>query len=153
MIQEHFYDPVSHSGFIEIKLRNLRRNLHDDQRRYHRKRYRMSDASTESISLKMSAKDEESTQVWTTVTKWMKPSPENLTTIKVGMEQTYTSRRLWIANQSPTVNEIFEQYPRFADMPYLVRTGKVWAVSSGLWLWNNCWRNLFFVVLICCTVL
>lgn len=117
---EHFYDPVSHSGFIEIKLRNLRRNLHDDQRRYHRKRCRMSDSSTESISFKISAEEEESNQVWTTVTKWMKPSPENLNTIKVGMEKTYTSRRLWIVNKSPTVNEIFEQYPRFADMPYLL---------------------------------
>ncbi|XP_057213728.1 uncharacterized protein LOC130568741 isoform X2 [Triplophysa rosa] len=119
---EHFYDPVSHSGFIEIKLRNLRRNLHDDQRRYHRKRCRMSDTTKESISLEMSAEEEESTQVWTTVIKWMKPSPENLTTIKVGMEKTYTSRRLWIANKSLTVNEIFEQYPRFADMPYLLDT-------------------------------
>lgn len=119
VIQEHFYDPASHSGFIEIKLRNLRRNLHDDQRRYHRKRCRMSDSS---ITFKMSAEEEESSQVWATVTKWMKPSPENLNTIKVGMEKTYTSRRLWIVNKSPTVNEIFEEYPRFADMPYLVIT-------------------------------
>ncbi|XP_063076031.1 uncharacterized protein LOC134466064 [Engraulis encrasicolus] len=39
---EHFYDPVSHCGFIEMKLRNLRRSLQDDQRRY-RKRRRSSD--------------------------------------------------------------------------------------------------------------
>lgn len=79
----------------------------------------------------MSAEEEESTQVWTTVIKWMKPSPENLTTIKVGMEKTYTSRRLWIANKSPTVDEIFEQYPRFADMPYLVRTSSIVQVHQA----------------------
>ncbi|XP_039511737.1 uncharacterized protein LOC120467042 [Pimephales promelas] len=49
----------------------------------------------------------------------MKPSPENLNTIKSGMEKTYNNRRLWVANKSPTVKEIFEQYPRFVDMPYL----------------------------------
>lgn len=123
-IQEHFYDPVSHSGFIEMRLRNLRRKLHDDQRRYQRKRSRISDSSGVSITLEITAEgeEEESSREWTTVIKRMKPSPENLNTIKTGMEKTYSNRRLWVANKSPTVKEFFEQYPRFVDMPYLVRT-------------------------------
>ncbi|KAI2653585.1 DNA double-strand break repair Rad50 ATPase [Labeo rohita] len=123
---EHFYDPVSHSGFIEMRLRNLQRKLHDDQRRYQRKRSRISASSGVSITLDITAEGEEdSTQEWTTVIKRVKPSPENLNTIKLGMEKTYSNRRLWIANTSPTVQEIFEQYPRFVDMPYLVRTSCV----------------------------
>ncbi|RXN04640.1 GTPase IMAP family member 7-like isoform X1 [Labeo rohita] len=99
---EHFYDPVSHSGFIEMRLRNLRRKLHDDQRRYQRKRIRISASSGVSITLDITAEGEEdSTQEWTTVIKRMKPSPENLNTIKLGMEKTYSIRRLWIANTSP----------------------------------------------------
>ncbi|ROL54058.1 hypothetical protein DPX16_10481 [Anabarilius grahami] len=56
---EHFYDPVSHSGFIEMRLRNLRRKLHDDQRRYQSKRSRISDSSGVSITLELTAEGEE----------------------------------------------------------------------------------------------
>ncbi|ROJ30640.1 hypothetical protein DPX16_0055 [Anabarilius grahami] len=106
---EHFYDPVSHSGFIEMRLRNLRRKLHDDQRRYQSKRSRISDSSGVSITLELTAEgEEESIREWMTVIKRMKPSPENLNTIKVGMEKTYSNRRLWFANKSPTLKEIFE---------------------------------------------
>ncbi|XP_059365629.1 uncharacterized protein LOC132104288 [Carassius carassius] len=136
-IQEHFYDPVSHSGFIEMRLRNLRRKLHDDQRRYQRKRSRFSDSSGVSITLEVPAEEEEeSSREWTTVIKRMKPSPENLNTIKLGMEKTYSNRRLWVANKSPTVKEIFEQYPRFVDMPYLLDTefGKMFPGKADLFL-------------------
>lgn len=119
-IQEHFYDPVSHCGFIEMKLRNLRRTLHDDQRLY-RKRGRSSNPSGVSITLEVIADgEEESIKEWITSTKRMRPSPENIASIKMGMEKTYTNRRLWITSKSPTVAEVFQQYPRFVDMPYLV---------------------------------
>ncbi|ROL55346.1 hypothetical protein DPX16_0251 [Anabarilius grahami] len=134
---EHFYDPVSHSGFIEMRLRNLRRKLHDDQRRYQSKRSRISDSSGVSITLELTAEgEEESTREWTTVIKRMKPSPENLNTIKVGMEKTYSNRRLWVANKSPTLKEIFEEYPRFVDMPYLLDTefGKMFPGKADLFL-------------------
>ncbi|MEQ2189122.1 hypothetical protein GOODEAATRI_021984 [Goodea atripinnis] len=49
----------------------------------------------------------------------MKPSSENLTTIKQAMTQTFTQRRTRITTQSPTLTEIFQQYPRFIDMPCL----------------------------------
>ena len=120
MFQEHLYDPVSHCGFIEMKLRNLRRSLHDDQRRY-RKRRRSSEDSAGAVTLQVIAEGEdESMQDWITATKRMRPSPENLASIKMGMEKTFNNRRLWITTQSPTVEEIFHQYPRFVDLPYLV---------------------------------
>ncbi|XP_041855672.1 uncharacterized protein LOC121649140 isoform X3 [Melanotaenia boesemani] len=118
-VSEHLYDPVSHCGFIELKLRNLRRNLYQDQRRY-RKRGRACEASGVAITLQViSEGDEESAKDWITAIKRMRPSPENLTSIKMGMEKTFNNRRLWISSQSPTVAEILQQYPRFVDMPYL----------------------------------
>lgn len=50
----------------------------------------------------------------------MKPTPENRSSIRMGMDKTYTHRRFWISSQSPTLAEIVENYPRFIDMPYLV---------------------------------
>ncbi|KAF1381066.1 hypothetical protein PFLUV_G00170600 [Perca fluviatilis] len=35
---EHYYDPVSHCGFLETKPRNLRRNLEQGQRRYRKRK-------------------------------------------------------------------------------------------------------------------
>ncbi|XP_059211141.1 uncharacterized protein LOC131989822 [Centropristis striata] len=117
---EHFYDPVSHCGFIEMKLRNLRRNLCEDQRRYHKRR-RSSEPSGATVTLQVIAEgEEESTRDWITATKRMRPSPENLASIKMGMEKTFNNRRFWISSQSPTVAEIFQEYPRFVDMPYLL---------------------------------
>lgn len=39
---------------------------------------------------------------------------------KARKKKTYANRRLWITASSPTVEEIFAEYPRFVDMPYLV---------------------------------
>nr|XP_040035181.1 uncharacterized protein LOC120820964 isoform X3 [Gasterosteus aculeatus aculeatus]XP_040035182.1 uncharacterized protein LOC120820964 isoform X3 [Gasterosteus aculeatus aculeatus]XP_040035183.1 uncharacterized protein LOC120820964 isoform X3 [Gasterosteus aculeatus aculeatus]XP_040045389.1 uncharacterized protein LOC120826870 isoform X3 [Gasterosteus aculeatus aculeatus]XP_040045390.1 uncharacterized protein LOC120826870 isoform X3 [Gasterosteus aculeatus aculeatus]XP_040045391.1 uncharacte len=133
---EHFYDPVSHCGFIEMKLRNLRRTLHDDQRLY-RKRGRSSNPSGVSITLEVIADgEEESIKEWITSTKRMRPSPENIASIKMGMEKTYTNRRLWITSKSPTVAEVFQQYPRFVDMPYLLDAefGKMFPGKEDLFL-------------------
>lgn len=113
---------MSHCGFIEMKLRNLRRALHDDQRRY-RKRGRSSDPSRAAVTLEtVAVGEDESINEWITVTKRMRPSPENLTSIKMGMEKTFTHRRVWITSKAPTVAEIFQQYPRFVDLSYMVST-------------------------------
>lgn len=37
--QEHFFDGPSHSGFIEMRLRNIRRKLQQSQRMYSLKRH------------------------------------------------------------------------------------------------------------------
>ncbi|RVE55478.1 hypothetical protein OJAV_G00235880 [Oryzias javanicus] len=110
---EHFYDPTSHSGFIEMKLRNLRRDIDDDQRRYRRKC-----KQKRVVALTMMNVDEDVSE-WVTLAKRMKPSSVNFSTIKQAMDQTYHHRRMWILTQSPTLPEIFEQYPRFIDMPEL----------------------------------
>ncbi|CAL8325858.1 unnamed protein product [Gadus morhua 'NCC'] len=56
---------------------------------------------------------------WKSIIKRMRACQENISTIKEGMEKTYNNRRLWITASSPTVEEIFAEYPRFVDMPYL----------------------------------
>nr|XP_040024990.1 uncharacterized protein LOC120812847 [Gasterosteus aculeatus aculeatus] len=119
-----------------MKLRNLRRTLHDDQRLY-RKRGRSSNPSGVSITLEVIADgEEESIKEWITSTKRMRPSPENIASIKMGMEKTYTNRRLWITSKSPTVAEVFQQYPRFVDMPYLLDAefGKMFPGKEDLFL-------------------
>ncbi|XP_063052380.1 uncharacterized protein LOC134467739 [Engraulis encrasicolus] len=113
---EHFYDPVSHSGFLEDKLRNIRRSLRDDQRRYRRR----GGSSEVLVRLEEVVESDESVKEWITVIKRMKPTPENRSSIKMGMDKTYTHRRYWISSQSPTLAEIVEHYPRFIDMPYLI---------------------------------
>lgn len=114
--KEHYYDPASHSGFIEMKLRNLRRDMEESQRRYRRK-----SKSAGAVTLIMTNTDtDEDVSEWVTLAKRMKPSPQNLSTIKHAMDQTYTHRRTCITTQSPTVAEIFHHYPRFIDMPHLV---------------------------------
>ncbi|KAK0144619.1 hypothetical protein N1851_016961 [Merluccius polli] len=73
---EHFYDPVSHKGFIEIKLRSLEVG----QQRYHKRKLSCSAASAAQPSV-----DEDPSE-WLTVIKRMKPSPENMGPIKTAME-------------------------------------------------------------------
>lgn len=67
----------------------------------------------------MPAEGEEVISEWKTMIKKMRPCQENISTIKEGMEKTHANRRLWITASSPTVEEIFAEYPRFVDMPYL----------------------------------
>ncbi|CAL8370535.1 unnamed protein product [Boreogadus saida] len=115
---EHYYDPASHSGFIEMKLRNLRRDMEESQRRYRRKN---KTCGTVTLTLTSSmANTDEDVSEWVTLAKRMKPSPENLSTIMRAMDRTYTHRRIWITTQSPSLAEIFNQYPRFVDMPHLL---------------------------------
>ncbi|XP_051999842.1 uncharacterized protein LOC127655858 [Xyrauchen texanus] len=114
---EHYYDPVSHCGFLETKLRNLRRNLEQGQRRYRKRKVTNDCTGPEKPD---ATEDASSTNEWVTLMKRLRPSAENLSSIKSGMEKTYTCRRSWITKNSPTVAEIFNEYPRFLDMPSLL---------------------------------
>lgn len=75
-------------------MRNLRRALHEDQRRYS-KQGRSSGPSAVTVTVDTSI-GEESITKWITTTKRLRPTPENGTAIKKGMEETYAHRRLWI---------------------------------------------------------
>lgn len=112
--QEHFFDGPSHSGFIEMRLRNIRRKLQQSQRMYSLKRHHC----TQQPSL--SSPDETVPSECLTLIKRMRPSPENSSSIKTAVDQTFSYRRRWITTKSPTVAEIFKEYPRFLDMPALV---------------------------------
>ncbi|KAL7380703.1 hypothetical protein ABVT39_022571 [Epinephelus coioides] len=116
---EHFYDPDSHCRVLETKLRNLRWNLEQGQRRY-KKRKATRDCSGIKNSDTMEDGHASNTDEWVTLIKRLRPSAENLSAIKSGMEKTYTRCRGWITKDSPTVEEILNKYPRFLDMPSLV---------------------------------
>ncbi|XP_057190770.1 uncharacterized protein LOC130554900 [Triplophysa rosa] len=111
---EHFFDGPSHSGFIEMRLRNIRRKLQQSQRTYSLKR-RHCKLQPSSPSLEETVPSE-----WLTLIKRMRPSTENSSSIKNAIDQTFSYRRKWIMTKSPTVGEIFKEYPRFLDMPSLM---------------------------------
>ncbi|KAI7806187.1 hypothetical protein IRJ41_001778 [Triplophysa rosa] len=111
---EHFFDGPSHSGFIEMRLRNIRRKLQQSQRTYSLKR-RHCKLQPSSPSLEETVPSE-----WLTLIKRMRPSTENSSSIKNAIDQTFSYRRKWIMTKSPTVGEIFKEYPRFLDMPSLI---------------------------------
>ncbi|KAG5286773.1 hypothetical protein AALO_G00018610, partial [Alosa alosa] len=103
---EHFYEPASHSGFLEMRLRNIRRKL---------------EAALDTGARSEQDQGESSeTGEWITLMKQLRPSSENIPSIKSAMENTYTRRRSWISKATPTLTEIFNEYPRFLDMPSLM---------------------------------
>ncbi|KAK0142964.1 hypothetical protein N1851_018921 [Merluccius polli] len=112
---EHFYDPSSHTGFLEIRLRNIRRKLEEDQRRY-RKHKRRREVGQNPVQEVQDAND---TRELINLMKRLRPSAENLASIKSGMQRTFTHRRSWISSLSPTMGEVFQEYPRFLDIPAL----------------------------------
>lgn len=116
LLQEHFYDPLSHCGFLEMRLRNIRRKLDTSQCRYKRKRASLSLPGGET-----SEEGQQDCSEWITLMRHLRPTAENIPSIKSAMEQTYDNRRLWISKDSPSMGDIFEKYPRFLDMPNLVR--------------------------------
>ncbi|XP_068076694.2 uncharacterized protein [Danio rerio] len=111
---EHFFDGPSHSGFIEMRLRNIRRKLQQSQRVYSLKRRHCTPQPS------LPSPDETVPSEWLTLIKRMRPSPENSSSIKTAINQTFSYRRRWITTKSPTVAEIFKEYPRFLDMPALM---------------------------------
>ncbi|KAL7852460.1 hypothetical protein SRHO_G00182450 [Serrasalmus rhombeus] len=68
--------------------------------------------------------------------KRLRPSTDNISSIKAAMQKTFTWRRSWIAKHSPSLSEIFEEYPRFLDMPTLLDTefGKMYEEKGDLFL-------------------
>lgn len=99
-----------------MRLRNIRRKLEVGQRRYMKRKITV-------LEHKRPEHEPDETSVtneWIMLMKRLRPSSENITSIKSAMEKTYTRRRSWISTASPTMAEIFSQYPRFIDMPSLV---------------------------------
>ncbi|XP_029901883.1 uncharacterized protein LOC115355283 [Myripristis murdjan] len=129
---EHFYDPSSHSGFLEMRLRNIRRKLEAGQRRYTKRK-----VSCDNRPESEQEQDESSvTSEWITLMKRLRHSSENISSIKSAMEKTYTRRRSWISKETPTMAEIFSEYPRFLDMPSLldIEFGKMMDGKTDLFI-------------------
>lgn len=107
-----------------MRLRNLRRQLEESQRRY-RKRKRSKDLGKTPV---LEVEDTDDTRELISLMKRQRPSADNLAAIKCTMQRTFDHRRLWISSKSPTMDEIFREYPRFLDVPALV---SAFSMSSG----------------------
>ncbi|KAL7875403.1 hypothetical protein AOLI_G00103660 [Acnodon oligacanthus] len=73
-IQERFNDPESHPGFLEMRLRNMRRKLGDGQRRY-RTHKRSSDDGPNSGQ---NEDDGTGTAEWINLMERLRPFPSRL---------------------------------------------------------------------------
>ncbi|XP_063051712.1 uncharacterized protein LOC134446266 [Engraulis encrasicolus] len=106
-----------------MRLRNVRRNLEEGQRRYHKRKFGCNSALAQPSTLQPSTVqplDDEDLSEWMSIIKRMKPSSENMAPIKTAMEKTFSHRRNWISTKSPTVADIVQHYPRFIDIPSLL---------------------------------
>ncbi|XP_028449633.1 uncharacterized protein LOC114565647 isoform X2 [Perca flavescens] len=131
---EHFFDPASHSGFLEMRLRNIRRKLEEGQRRYSRHK-RCRDVEEMSSSVQDEG-DGSEVREFINLMKRLRPSAENMSSIKSAMQKTFTWRRSWISKHSPTMEKILQEYPRFLDIPTLLDTefGKMHQGKGDLFL-------------------
>ncbi|XP_029927440.1 uncharacterized protein LOC115373278 [Myripristis murdjan] len=115
-----------------MRLRNIRRKLEAGQRRYTKRK-----VSCDNRPESEQEQDESSvTSEWITLMKRLRHSSENISSIKSAMEKTYTRRRSWISKETPTMAEIFSEYPRFLDMPSLldIEFGKMMDGKTDLFI-------------------
>ncbi|KAK5880603.1 hypothetical protein CesoFtcFv8_023614 [Champsocephalus esox] len=101
-----------------MRLRNIRRKLVEVQRRYRRHK-RSRDVGPSSVQ---DEGDDSDIKECINLMKKLRPSAENISSIKSAMQKTFTSRRSWISKHPPTMNQIFQEYPRFSDIPTLLDT-------------------------------
>lgn len=101
-----------------MRLRNIRRKLEEGQRRYSRHK-RSRDVNEMSSSVQDEG-DSSDVREFINLMKRLRPSAENISSIKSAMQKTFTWRRSWISKHSPTMEEILQEYPRFLDIPTLV---------------------------------
>lgn len=101
-----------------MRLRNIRRKIEASQRRYSKRKVGCdAGPASEDDQGESSASV---TREWVTLIKRLRPTAQNMPSLQSAMEKTYTGRRSWISKESPTLAEIFNEYPRFLDVPSLV---------------------------------
>ncbi|XP_051961405.1 uncharacterized protein LOC127628663 [Xyrauchen texanus] len=115
-----------------MRLRNIRRKLEAGQRRYTKRKKGCDTALDTGARSEQDQGESSGTSEWITLMKRLRPSAENIPSIKSAMENTYTRRRSWISKATPTLTEIFNEYPRFLDMPSLmdIEFGKITDAKS-----------------------
>ncbi|KAJ8389938.1 hypothetical protein AAFF_G00112230 [Aldrovandia affinis] len=113
---EHLYDPMSRTGYIETRLRNFRRTLEADKKKYVLKR-RRAELGLVDPKPKVEEHAGEETRKWVALLKKTRPLSKNLPTIRSGMERTFAARRKWMSTKRPSINAVLAEYPRFLDVP------------------------------------
>ncbi|XP_018619806.2 uncharacterized protein LOC108941542 [Scleropages formosus] len=113
---EHLYDPVSRTGYIETRLRNFRRTLEADKKKYVLKR-RRAELGLPGAPVGQGQSSSEETRKWVALMKRTKPLSKNLPTIRTAMERTFVARRKWMNSARPCLSAVLAKYPRFLDVP------------------------------------
>lgn len=123
---------MSRTGYIETRLRNFRRTLEADKKKYVLKRRRAELGVAEPKPRAGSGEGQgaDETRKWVALMKKTCPLTKNLPTIRSGMERTFAARRKWMSSKRPSVNAVLAEYPRFLDVPSTVRPV---AMDQGLY--------------------
>nr|XP_023691406.1 uncharacterized protein LOC111856031 isoform X2 [Paramormyrops kingsleyae] len=117
---EHLYDPVSRTGYIETRLRNFRRTLEADKKKYVLKRRRAELGLVSQTPVPKGAQGGEETRKWVALLKRTSPLTKNLPTIRAAMECTFAARRKWMSSERPSMGAVLAEYPRFLDVPSMI---------------------------------
>ncbi|XP_077974260.1 uncharacterized protein LOC120334474 isoform X2 [Styela clava] len=107
----HYYDPLRGSGFIENKLKTLRKQMAIEDKMYKKQK-----RSGSTVELDASLLEDDSPIL--KKIKWLKettPNKDNKAEIYNIMKESHDYRRLEIQLKPMTLTDILEKYPRFCD--------------------------------------
>nr|XP_039250552.1 uncharacterized protein LOC120328193 isoform X2 [Styela clava] len=126
----HYYDPLRGSGFIENKLKTLRKQMAIEDKMYKKQKRSHStyassssfesseDADTSGSTVELDASLLEDDSPILKKIKWLKettPNKDNKAGIYNIMKESHDYRRLEIQLKPMTLTDILEKYPRFCD--------------------------------------
>lgn len=115
--KEHINDPENHSGFLGWFIRNQRsRNPMITTRSYKRK---LEDEAEVNDDVNLDCDDNENTICYLKH-KFINTEEDRQDIIKA-MTKSQQNRLKWIKNDSPTLTDILERYPKYLEIHFLVR--------------------------------
>ncbi|CAH2085699.1 unnamed protein product [Euphydryas editha] len=113
---EPYYDKNSKKGFLEYRLYTMRSSLSPSKKMYSKAAMKRKEKETHSSSSQfVSGLTEAEITQKVSVMKNCNPTDQNKEKIITLLEETRSFRRQWIEQSSPTISEIFTQYPRLLD--------------------------------------
>ncbi|XP_065204551.1 uncharacterized protein LOC135834552 [Planococcus citri] len=117
---EQYFDPVTKKGFISYRLENMRKNLAIGEKKYAKRKKKLSQENTDADTITLSISENEILQKIELMNNTL-PNVANKASIEKNMFDTFHARREWIhrpnedVSKQPTVLEIVDKFPRIID--------------------------------------
>lgn len=130
VLQENFFtsEDGKQAGYIQTKLKNIRRDLSDDAKQRPRKNKvaktlqlptTMSTSSGRKRPREEDCIPDNSADELILLAK--RTSIDQVQDITQAMKETFPNRQKWLEEKAPCVADIIERFPRYKDLPQLVR--------------------------------